>query len=451
MDIEQLIKKIEQDYAVEKIKVNDIQVWPFLKIFFFDQLYVEGGTRVNLSILQKLSLVFSALFGIFRKTKNREYLIFTNGQQRRWINGKWTDKLMSPIATKLDKHLILEQPHFLHHHIFQRPEEKAKSNILLRLRENGMKKSSLEAAITGREILSELCNTYEVDLDVDELFRRFHAQVQLGEYLVSNNPSLKAVFVSAPYMNMGMVYALNKSGVKVVELQHGAIHKAHFGYVQYKQFDRHLFPSQIWSWGLGVKSIFDDENKMMASSNVKAIGHYYLEEIKGQFSHREDSRAIEIAVSLQDDAVGQELVGWVIQAASLNPELRFKLVRRNLPMSFYSTYSFPKNVVFSDKDVYQTILDSDVHCTVFSSCALEAPFLGVPNLMVNLKGKSKAYFEGNLNESNSRFVLSNKGLLPVIEELLHLEKKKIISSNEHNIIQGYHVNLEKAIESLKEE
>jgi hypothetical protein len=69
-------------------------------------------------------------------------------------------------------------------------------------------------------------------------------------------------------------------------------------------------------------------------------------------------------------------------------------------------------MVFIDElNVYEIILCSDLHITINSSCALEAPFLGVRNLLINIDNFSETYFGSVLPKESSTILPPDKEII----------------------------------------
>jgi hypothetical protein len=92
----------------------------------------------------------------------------------------------------------------------------------------------------------------------------------------------------------------------------------------------------------------------------------------------------------------------------------------------------------------------DAHVTVYSSCAIEAPSMGVRNIMINIKGYAKSYFGHILNnESVTKYVETPLELVNEIQKLTPTNKWEIIEANSKQITPRYRENLEKYLRKLK--
>ena len=61
---------------------------------------------------------------------------------------------------------------------------------------------------------------------------------------------------------------------------------------------------------------------------------------------------------------------------------------------------FPSNMkTFRHLHFYEIVKFTDFHATVCSTTALEAPVMGTPNLLMNINGQAKNYFEALLTDA----------------------------------------------------
>ena len=50
-------------------------------------------------------------------------------------------------------------------------------------------------------------------------------------------------------------------------------------------------------------------------------------------------------------------------------------------------------IIEKEKNIYEELMSSSIHCTVNSSCAIDALTIGVPTIFINVSGFSEIYFE----------------------------------------------------------
>jgi len=91
----------------------------------------------------------------------------------------------------------------------------------------------------------------------------------------------------------------------------------------------------------------------------------------------------------------------------------------------------------------------DIHSTVYSSCAVEAPSLGAPNILVNINNLSKLYFSSLLrDERTSRYVGTPREFLKAVRSFSGIERESVVRLNEDIIKPGYPDNIKLFVEKV---
>lgn len=457
MNLGQKIKDVDLNYPVESIKVNGVQFWPFFRVFFFDAQYVKGGTQKSFSFLQKIGFLFSSFYGFFKWFGKADYLVFSNSDQRKEIDGQLIDKSSDYLNLKLSNTLHIELPVFKHFSHSKLKFKRVVSHLPLRFAEAMYTKFFLKnIEVEGLEIIEILNKYFKLNISGIDIGKRFYAQYQVMNWLLRVKKP-KAVFMAVPYMKMGYVFAAQEAGLPVIEMQHGSINKSHFGYTNYKHFDQRLFPKYLLAYGEGTKDVFTDGNVTYKQENVLPIGHYYLHLIGrslnqgSKLAQRLSKAEISISVSLQDDSIGSHIVDILMDVAKLRPNWKIVFVPRKTPQSEYERMNLPPNIIFSPElNVYEIIATCDIHTTVFSTCALEAPTLGKPNILVNIENKSTDYFASILSDNRvNRFVNSAIEFIEEVEKHNFPSSAKIKESNKLVMISEFDANLENAFNVLE--
>ena len=459
MDLGQRIKDVDLNYPVESVKVNGKQFWPFYRVFFFDAQYVKGGTQTSFSFFQKIKFLLSSFYGFFNWFGDVDYLVFSNSDQRKEIDGKLIDKSADYLNLNLSRSLHIELPVFRHFAPHKLPYKRVVSHLPLRFIEAIYSKLFLKKInFEGLEIIDELNKEFGLTVSGEEIGRRFLAQYFVMKLLLKLKKP-KTVFMAVPYMKMGYVFAAKESMVKVVEMQHGSINKSHFGYTNYKYFNSDLFPNYILSYGEGAKDVFTDGNVTYTEDRILPIGHYYLHLLaksakdNSDLNSKLDSSEVSISVSLQDDSEGSQIVEVLRKVAVKKPNWSIVFVPRKTPQVTYEKMDLPTNIIFApDLNVYEVMAACDFHTTVFSTCALEAPTLGKPNILVNIGNKSTDYFSAILTDSRvNRYVDSADGFISEIEKGGFPNEMEIKKSNSKVMVSGFDENLKSALKLVLQE
>lgn len=138
------------------------------------------------------------------------------------------------------------------------------------------------------------------------------------------------------------------------------------------------------------------------------------------------------------------VIEFICQAANLDKTIFYMLIPRRPEEEHYSTLSLPDNVtVIKDKNFYELMMYVDFHSTLFSTCALEAPSLGVQNILINADNLSKQYYGTVLNDSRvTRYADTPKELVKIINTFEKLDRATISKLNEDIIAANYKQNIQ---------
>jgi len=91
----------------------------------------------------------------------------------------------------------------------------------------------------------------------------------------------------------------------------------------------------------------------------------------------------------------------------------------------------------------------DIHLTLYSSCAIEAPFLGIPNILINIRNFAKSYYSDLLNEKNSIILEDGnyKEFSKAVEHLKQFSRDEVKQSFRY-IRPNYNRNLDSFLNKL---
>ena len=85
-------KEIEKKYPVERIKIDDIQIWPHLRIYIAAIYLLPHDTTVKISIKLFLYFLKSWHYGILNFFRKYDYFVFSSNINRRKIDDKYVDR-----------------------------------------------------------------------------------------------------------------------------------------------------------------------------------------------------------------------------------------------------------------------------------------------------------------------------------------------------------------------
>lgn len=449
------IKEIDTNFAVESIKVNQKEFWPFLKIFFFDQFLPRGASNASPTKKVYVSLVLAFFYGFRNWFKKADHLVFSNSGERKYFDGLWVDKSADYINKALPNTLHIELPVYSHYPKNKLPYKNVVSFMPVKLLEiitSYRIKGSLQ--IEGHSVLNEINAKYNVDFKMDGLAARF-----MSEYIVMKRilkwKKPKAVFMVVPYMRMGAVLACKEMDVKVVEMQHGVIDVAHFGYINYKECNANLYPNHLLAYGSLTKELFQLPNKTYTYSNVHPIGHYFLNLISDsplkESVYSDQIKAAEkvIAVSLFDLKSCDTMIEVLAKVAEEKTNWLFLFVPRKTPEHVYLSMGLPKNILLmNDLNIYECIKYSDIHTTVVSTCAIESNALGKPNVLVNVNGLAELKFNDVLSNESTKYAQGKEDYISLIEDSVFPKEEGIKKSIAKYFAAGFQSNLDQVLPEI---
>jgi len=437
------IKHIETSLDVSSITVNGIEIWPFLRNAYF----FEFRNKHEFKILREKELNFTKIGILLRNIfhgfksffKNYDFIILSNIGENRIINGKYSNKLMKNLINELgiDRVFYIENPAGKKHHRKQCTLTKhvVSSNVFVFL--SYLLSLTKLIDIKNEKILREINYSFKLDVDYLSIVKMFFSYVFILK-LLNRIYKPKKIFLSQYYslFHQAALYVFNTSGVNTIEFQHGIINDKHVAYNVFKKLNDNFFPKYLLVFGNYVKSIFTEENYFIKKDDVIPIGNMYLDYINYNYiSSKETQKKFKslklkyykiIAVSSQM-TIEDKLINFLKNVAKLNDNILYIFIPRNTRKD-YIKYKFPSNIlIIKELNVYQIIRESDFHATVYSTCALEAPALGIPNIMINLDDLAHRYFSDILtNCETTKFVDSEEAFLKAIMTWSPVDREEIM-------------------------
>lgn len=446
----QRINKLESSFDPNDVTIShkgrDFEVYPWVKPYIFSA--IQSGNKPdsgNTSKWFQLKKIFIGLMYLFKKS---DTIIFSFSMEQRIIDGKLYDKIFHAIEgqEKLGRVTFIESimPSLNYPSSLYQTKRRA-SHSLLYLRQSLYAKFFLNRlVINNKGPLQKLIDENDLNIDLSYAIRKNISQYKIMlKFLKRTKP--KQVFILASYTNFGLILACKELKIKVIELQHGVINNEHFGYTYFYPPETNQFPDYLLTLGhADVHFISKGELAKFIKPHVLGsfIIDYYL---KNKASYHCTPR--QVAISLQDCETGIASVKDFIELAREFPHVQFALKRRRLSREYYEKhFNFPSNMRFAEEDdIYKLIIMSEVHLTAYSSCALEAPSLGVRNILYNLNDKARKYYSEKLtNAEINRYCDSVDSLKTELSSLLNnqVDRLTVINSNVDNIASNYHKNLD---------
>lgn len=422
-DIKNYILKIEQQFPVDSWKVNQLAIWPILRIKLFFHLInvVEAGNRVQikkekkLSIFQKLKEELKKIVAVIhyffwmRKLPSKKYLFVgadahrVNFKARRF--NRYFDILIDKYQIEKDS-LYFEYGHDTKNqynlNLIYTFNKALKGYFLLK------KNSSIKVKFSGvlfddfltflgqEEFNKNFLNTYNASYFEKWASHTFFHKVNFfTEALKKIKPTQIMILCYYLEDNFALIVAANQLRIKTIEMQHGPQTDIHLSYGSWTKIPSEgylMIPTVFWSWDEYSKGVL---NKWIKGNNNYAaltIGNPWVEYWK---TVNEDYKYKDyIFYSLQPnpitiqqlfpqpilDFIKNEPYQWFIR---LHPRQMYDLENIKNYLNEHNVLHLVNIDQATNDPLPQLLINSAVHITHSSGSALEASFLNVFTVLIN--------------------------------------------------------------------
>lgn len=453
-----ILREIEKKYSVDKICLNNEQIWPFLRgkyYFTYRGAHSENpeGRMIEKTFFQKLELAKNIFYGWKNWFKKYDYIVISTSREgiRKIINGKYYNRLIDPIIDEMKNNdfLYIDQPYGKHYDIKTVHTKNIVSYYPISFISYLFGKLPIgKYNLNGREILDAIKKEYNIDVDDDKLIKIHLARYRTFRFIFQHFKP-KALFHVSRF-SPGAMKAAKELGIKIIEVQHGVIGREHPSYNLGIKLSKNIFPDYLFAYGKQDVMNFSD-SYFIDQKNVIPIGSYYIDylkesfKLKIKFQNIINKYNISVGITLQN-TVEKQTIDFVKEAAILDSSILFILIPRKPVTRDYSKLGLPDNVlVITDKDFYELMMYVDYHSTVYSTCALEAPSFGVRNIMININNLSRKYFEASLIDRITKYADTPGEYLNLIGSMDKLDKETVYYLNEDIIMPNYRNNLKDAL------
>jgi hypothetical protein len=256
--------------------------------------------------------------------------------------------------------------------------------------------------------------------------------------------------MSVGYTNFGYIRAFKEKGIKVVEVQHGIISKNHHAYYYRKKFDSYQFPDVLLTVGEKELEVFDNQNNFPVS-NVIAVGSYIIDSYSSEQKVKSQKQTPSVLFTLQDGVMGAKLIEFILNLKRISGSDIEILVqpRRNGKEFYTSQIPEVQDLNFSLNDFYSTVVTTDIHSTVYSTTAIEALSLGVPNILVNIDNQSKEQLSEALEGNRFTAIIETpQEFIEALQRFKSYSAEEVRSSNNRNIKSNYRVNIKDVLKGI---
>ena len=443
----EIIKKIEKDNSLEKITVDGFYLWPMIKFAYFYRII--GGEFNEKRGKSIISTVKNLVFGFTNWISNYEAIFISDSSQssKKIINGMRENRFCDPIIKKLEekkiKTLNIEIPvpqHFPNkNNSYKNLVSITPINLIAKIIEKTYIRKN---AINNIEIINKIKNEYNIkQLDEYKIYKKFYSEFLVWS-LIYKIYKPNYVFLTCYYDNLAAVVAAKDNEIKVIEIQHGFIGKTHQGYNYITKIPNRYFPDYLLSFGEYEKNSNID-TFIIEKDKIIPIGHYYIDLINSQNIDLKikDENVVKVLVTLQE-TIQDKLIEFILESTEYSDKIFYDLLPRN-DTNIDVNNEFVK--VLAKEDFYQIIRDYDLHVTVYSTCAIEAPSLNVPNILVNIDDVAQEIYLDILDPRTSVYVNSPSEFVKEIESNASRQDKKYAEYNSTVIAQEYDDKVQRAL------
>jgi len=421
--------------------LKHIGEWNYLRIsigkYLHDNRY--GKTSSKKGIYKREISIKSIFYGFTKWFKRYDYLFFSDESQRKNINGIYYHRFFDPTVESLQEKnlLLIEKPIFGNHKYKVKCDSVASELIIILL--TRLIAKLIYSFIKSPKNLEELLKKEKINIPIKKIISNFKVEYFIYKILLKLYKP-KGIFLTCYYCRLGLVKVANELGITVIEFQHGVINNNHYGYSSSLRLDKNYLPKYLLSFGDYERHI---NNILIA--NIIPIGSFYLEYLSNNFFYNKKLKSmllkynIIIGISMQDEEWERKYIfDFLYEASSKDKNILYILIprkKRDIP-------NINTNVIVYDKlDCYNIIMHCHIHMTLYSSCAMEAPALGIPNILLNFDNIAFDYYKDILNPIHTKYITSYMEMKKAINDLERLSKEEIKRLNSNVIKMNYCNNL----------
>lgn len=452
---------IEQEETVEEIRINHVQLWPIIRLKFFEELRKHEGVtsrvmRLNPSVIKTLiKSLFLGFPNLFRLRK-KEYWIFSASDRRKLLGDLYYDRVADAIPDILPATITFENPFPLGKHYARKdmPHKQVISQSMFYLGSFLFALFCRKYKMEKEHLIRELLEKYKVSINYRKEYATFMGQYYFTLFILRFCKP-KVIFMVYTASSMGYISAFKRKKIPVVELQHGVINDRHVAYNVRKPFDTGFFPDLLFTYGNMELNYFGEENHFIPLAHVIPIGYYFLEAVvqtpaAGAGLQRQLKAQYQsiVVFSFQEPMAAWSLP-FLIRAAMASPDYVYLIIPRN-PAYNFDSWSFPPNVrVERDLNIYEAMKIGDIHTTINSTTALEAFCFGIPSVLMDINHMAGSYYKNLFDNVRSvTFAIDTAGFIKEITAAKDQDKAHIRNEGNRFFKQDYATNFRQALQRI---
>jgi len=437
------LNEIEKEININKFVYKGENIWPIFRNAIGWEIALEtnisnnkssSNIKYNKFLLIKLFIknIISMLLSLFNKY---DVICFTTSDDYKYLHRNQVNRLTETFLNKYKNQKILEFQSGLFINKSEEERQYIPSFLFLILSNILSKIIRLNGA---SEIEKEL-KKVDIKINSKKILKKYLANKMLCDFMFKiYRPKL---IITTCYSFMPIIKSANDLGIETLEFQHGSIIN-HFAYEIDEETNSTFYPRNLIVFGTKVVKYL---KKKHYGKNIFAVGNMFVD----YYSKKRNKSILElkknyeciISISLQWTVL-EKTIEYVRKQAKENKSICFILIPRT--NDELNNYSFDEvNIkIFNNLNCYEIAANSDYHMTCYSTCAIEAPSLGIENIFLNINNLSEKYLGKFIIEKEFNQLISFNENLNIILNKRKISKEKIILENEDNIISNYDKNIE---------
>ncbi len=435
-----LLYKIEKYFIQNNIdpsliKVQGVSIWPAIRNKYSSIIIKRqsnGFKKKNylkkIFDLIKINLKrgLNIFYGFKHLFNKYDYVIFTSTLERREKDGKMINKLFESIFTIIDRNkvLIIETPDNTFHYPQKKLADKntassqffkSISDIIIFLNKRIKPKNLI---IENESLLLEIKKKFNIKFSYRSHISHIIKLIYVLKFFFRIwRP--KSVFVSCYYftINLAAIYCAKYNKIPVIEFQHGIINNNHLAYNIELSMENNFFPDFLFVFGNYFAKLLKN-SKFIKFSNIFSIGNFYLNYIKHNYypdhflKEKLDllKKKYQYIISFTSQwTIEEDAIEFFKEVVNLCKEILIIFIPRDINKDYYK-YKLPESILIMSEisknlDAYKTIKISDIHSTVYSTCAFESIALEKPNILININNLSIINLQDLINLDSNTFVV----------------------------------------------
>ena len=412
---------LEDKYDVEKITINNIQVWPIVRIILYnftkEQQTTNSYTPPKFNKNNNFSIKETNYLGFSTSKKNDD------------------DTILQPFLDNIfqkNEYSILYDNH----------NDETNLNHIKSLAKQLQQSISYNFVIENESILNSILDELDININYREKLHNYYFYYLAAKKVLSTAKP-KMIFISCYICFLNVIQAAKELQIPVVEIQHGIIIE-HFAYNINKNYHTNFYPDYTLVYSK-YEQMYLKQKHYTNHDNIMLLGNYNIERRRHSFEKNIQLESIQknytktVGISVQD-TIDEKLYNFIYDVTLKNRDILFIWIPRNYDKDYITTENLQ---IIKDMSCYDIAMNCDIHTTVYSTCAIELLSLGKPIVLINIDNLANHFFSyiENINIANdieeySRMLHNNN-----VENF----NKEVISLNYLNNCSRIHKHIQKVL------